>query len=167
MSVGTGRQNIIIVRLPLQPTTPHWETLSMAVRAILLPVCHHRTAQRLPDWIQTMFGLAVFYSTISIDDINAQSGWSLKTGKILLKWHVCFDTTHTIRHLFLTWTSLYPSLHFSNSTQSYAALPLAFFDFWLALLIWTVLRHISVRIKYKLKQNQFRTWITYPPSHDL
>jgi hypothetical protein len=52
------------------PTTPHWETPSMAVRAILFPVCHHRTAQRLPDWIQTMFGRAVFYSTISIDDIK-------------------------------------------------------------------------------------------------
>ena len=116
----------IIVRLPLQPTTPHWETPSMAVRAIFLPVCHRRTAQGLPNWIQTMFGRAVFYSTISIDDINAQSGWSLKTEKIRLKWHVCSDTIHTLRHLFLTWTSLYPSLHFSNLTQSYAALPLAF-----------------------------------------
>jgi hypothetical protein len=28
------------------------------------------------------------YSTISIDYINAQSGWSLKTEKIRLKWHV-------------------------------------------------------------------------------
>ena len=101
----------------------------MAVRAIFHPVCHRRTAQGLPNWIQTMFGRAVFYSTISIDDINAQSGWSLKTEKIRLKWHVCFDTTHTIRHLFLTWTSLYPSLHFLNLTQSYAALPLAFFNF--------------------------------------
>ncbi len=82
------------VRLPLQPTTPHWETLSMAVRAISLPVCHRRTAQGLPNWIQTMFGRAVFYSTISIDDINAQNGWSLKTEKFRL------------RHLFLTWTSL-------------------------------------------------------------
>jgi hypothetical protein len=89
------------------------------------------------------------YSTISIDDINAQSGWSLKTEKIRLKWHVCLDTTHTIRHLFLAWTSLYPSLHFLNLTQSYAALPLAFFNLWLALLIWTVHRHISAWIKHK------------------
>jgi hypothetical protein len=48
------------------------------------------------------------YSTNSVDDINAKSGWSLKTEKIRLKWHVYIDTTHTIRHLFLTWTSLYP-----------------------------------------------------------
>ena len=53
------------VRLPLQPTTPHWETPSMAVRAILLPVCHHRTAQGLPDWIQTMFGRAVFIQLLA------------------------------------------------------------------------------------------------------
>jgi hypothetical protein len=126
-SLSPSSSTASTVRLPLQPTTPHWETPSMAVRAIFLPVCHRRTAQGLPNWIQTMFGRAVFYSTISIDDINAQSGWSLKTEKIRLKWHVCFDTTHTIRHLFLTWTSLYPSLHFLNLTQSYAALPLAFF----------------------------------------
>ncbi len=54
----------------------------MAVRAIFAPVCRRRTARRLPYQIQTMFGRAVFYSTISIDDINAQSGWSLKTEKI-------------------------------------------------------------------------------------
>ncbi len=53
-----------------------------------------------------------FYSTISIDDINAQSGWSLKTEKIRINNMYTSDTTHTIRHLFLTWTSLYPSLHF-------------------------------------------------------
>ncbi len=105
-------EDSVFVRLLLQPTTPHWETPSMAVRAIFLPVCHRRTARGLPNRIQTMFGGAVFYSTISIDDINAQSGWSLKTEKICLKWLVCFDTTHTIRHLFLTWTSLYPSLYF-------------------------------------------------------
>ncbi len=58
------------VRLPLQPTTPHWETPSMAVRAIFAPVCRRRTARRLPYQIQTMVGRAVFYSTISIDDIN-------------------------------------------------------------------------------------------------
>ncbi len=60
----------------------------MAVRAIFLPICHRRTARGLPNRIQTMFGRAVFYSTISIDDINAQRGWSLKTEKIRLKWHV-------------------------------------------------------------------------------
>ena len=92
-----------------------------------------------------------FYSTISIDDINAQSGWSLKTEKIRINNMYTSDTTHTIRHLFLTWTSLYPSLHFINLTQPYAALPLACFDFWLALLIWTVLRYISAWIKYKSK----------------
>ncbi len=57
--------SIKFVRLPLQPTTPHWETPSMAVRAILLPVCHHRTAQGLPDWIQTMFGRAVFIQVLA------------------------------------------------------------------------------------------------------
>ena len=97
------------VRLPLQPTTPHWETPSMAVRAIFAPVCHHRTARGLPYQIQTIFGRAVFYSTISIDDINAQSGWSLKTEKIRIN---NMYTLQITRHLFLTWTSLYPSLHF-------------------------------------------------------
>jgi hypothetical protein len=55
----------LLVRLPLQPTTPHWETPSMAVRAIFLPVCHRRTAQGLPNWIQTMFGRAVFIQLLS------------------------------------------------------------------------------------------------------
>jgi hypothetical protein len=32
--------------------------------------------------VPMMFGRAVFYSTISIDDINAQGSWSLKTEKI-------------------------------------------------------------------------------------
>jgi hypothetical protein len=81
-SLSPSSSTASTVRLPLQPTTPHWETPSMAVRAIFLPVCHRRTAQGLPNWIQTMFGRAVFYSNISIDDINAQSGWSLKTEKI-------------------------------------------------------------------------------------
>jgi hypothetical protein len=53
------------VRLPLQPTTPHWETPSMADRAIPLSVCHRRTAQGLPDWIQTMFGRAVFIQLLA------------------------------------------------------------------------------------------------------
>ncbi len=111
-------------QLPLIERLPQW--LSGPSSSLSVPC---RTARGLPYQIQTMFGRAVFYSTISIDDINAQSGWSLKTEKIHLKWHICFDTTHTIRHLFLTWTSLYPSLHFLNLTQSYAALPLAFFYF--------------------------------------
>ncbi len=34
-----------IVRLPLQPTTPHWETPPMTVRAIFAPVCCRRTAR--------------------------------------------------------------------------------------------------------------------------
>ena len=72
----------VFVRLPLQPTTPHWEIPPMAVRAIFAPACHRRTARWLPYQIQMMFGRAVFYSTISIDDINAQSGGSLKTEKI-------------------------------------------------------------------------------------
>jgi hypothetical protein len=83
----------------------------MAVRAISLSVCHRRTAQGLPNWIQMMFGGTVFYSTISIDDINAQSGWSLKTEKIRLNdmyalilltqygiyfWHELASTLHYI-----------------------------------------------------------------------
>ncbi len=102
--------NIVDVRLPLQPTTPHWETPSMAARAIFAPVCRRRTARRLPYQIQTMFGCAVFYSTIGIDDINAQSGWSLKTEKIrinnmyaqilLTQYGICF------------WHELAYSLHY-------------------------------------------------------
>jgi hypothetical protein len=35
----------IVVRLPLQPTTLHWEIPPMAVRAIPAPVCHCRIAR--------------------------------------------------------------------------------------------------------------------------
>ncbi len=55
------------VRLPLQPTTLHWEIPPIAVRAIFAPVCHRRTARRLPNRIQMMFWRAALYSTIGID----------------------------------------------------------------------------------------------------
>jgi hypothetical protein len=50
-----------------------------------------------------------FIQLTVVGDINAKSGWSLKTEKIRLLWHVYIDTTHTLRHLFPTWTSLYLS----------------------------------------------------------
>ncbi len=50
-----------IVRLPLQPTTPHWEIPPMVVRAIFAPVCHRRTARGLPNRIQMVFGRAVLF----------------------------------------------------------------------------------------------------------
>jgi len=59
------------VRLPLQPTTPHWAICPMAVRAIPAPACHRRIARRLPNRIQMMFWrAALLYSTIGIDDIK-------------------------------------------------------------------------------------------------
>ncbi len=74
------------------------------------------------------------YSTISVDDINGKSGWSLKTERIRLKWHVYIDTTHTIRHLFLKWTSLYPFTFLATQLKHMRHFRLLFFNFWLALL---------------------------------
>ncbi len=107
-AVDMGLLLFMCVRLPLHPATPHWKTYSMAVRAIPLSVCRHGP----PDSYQTGFKQCSdaqrFIQLTVVDDINAKSGWSLKTEKIHLNWHVYIDTTHIIRHLFLTWTSLYP-----------------------------------------------------------
>ncbi len=46
--------------------------------------------------------------------------------KIHCQWHVYIDTTHTIRHLFLTWTSSYPFSFLLNLNQTYAATRLLF-----------------------------------------
>ncbi len=95
---------IVCVRLPLHPATPHWKTHSMAVRAIPLSVCHHgppngyRTGFKWCSDSQYLFNYQCRWH-------KCKSGWSLKTEKIHLKWHVYIDTTHTIRHLFPTWTT--------------------------------------------------------------
>jgi hypothetical protein len=65
------------------------------------------TAQRQPDRIKKGSNTQQFIQLTVVGDINAKSGWSLKKEKIRLLWHVHDDTTHTLRHLFLTWTSLY------------------------------------------------------------
>ncbi len=58
------------------------------------------------------------------------------------------DTIHTLRHLFLTWTSLCLP-HFKNLYQSYAAIRLLLLDFRLAIAVWTVARHTSILVKDK------------------
>jgi len=67
------------------------------------------TAQRQPDRIKKGSNAQQFIQLTVVGDINAKSGWSLKTEKIHWLWHVYIDTTHTLRHLFPTWTSLYLS----------------------------------------------------------
>ncbi len=84
------------------------------------------TAQQLPDRIETMFGRVAIYSTNSSRWHKCKSGWSLKTEKIHLNWHVFIDTTHTIRHLFLTWTSLYPFTFLKLNSEIYGAIRLLF-----------------------------------------
>ncbi len=77
------------------------KTYSTAVRAIPLSACHQGPPRG--SNAQQFIQLTV------VGDINAKSGWSLKTEKIHLLWHVYNDTTHTSWHPFLTWTSLYLS----------------------------------------------------------
>ncbi len=67
------------------------------------------TAQWQPDQIKKGSNTQQFIQLTVVGDINAKRGWSLKTEKNRLLWHVHDDTTHTSRHLFLTWTSLYLS----------------------------------------------------------
>ena len=54
--------------------------------------------------------------------------------KIHCQWHVYIDTTHTIRHLFLTWTSLYPFTFLKTWLKHMRQSACFFFDFWLAIL---------------------------------
>ena len=124
-----GERGLQGVRLPLQPTTPHWEipqwlsgpSLPLSVTAG--PPVGYRT--RFKWCLDAQY----FYSTISIDDINAQSGWSLKTEKIRI------NNMYTL-HIFIwygiySWHELAYTLYYIqlNSTESYAALPLIFFNF--------------------------------------
>ncbi len=105
----------------------------MAVRAIHLSVCHHGP----PSGYQTGFKRcsdAQYLFHYQCRWHKCKSGWSLKTEKIHLKWHVYIDTTHTIRHLFLTWTSLYPSTFLKTQLKHMRHFRLLFFNFWLALL---------------------------------
>ncbi len=99
------------------------------------PLClPPRTAQRIPDRIQKMLGRAAIYSANSSRWHKCKSGWSLKTEKIHLKWHVYIDTTHTIRHLFLTWTSLYPFTFPKTQLKHMRQSACFSFNFWLAML---------------------------------
>ncbi len=102
------------------PATRPSKTHSMADRAIPRSVCHQ--------------GRAAIYSANSIRWHKCKSGWSLKTEKIHCQWHVYIDTTHTIRHLFLTWTSLYPFTFLKTQLKHMRQSAWFFFDFWLAIL---------------------------------
>ncbi len=78
----------------------------MAVRAIFAPVCHRQTARWLPYQIQMMFGRA----SISIDDIIAQSGWSLKTEKIRI--NNMYTMILLIQYGIYFWHELAYTLHY-------------------------------------------------------
>ncbi len=92
--------------LPHSATHPS-KTYSMAVRAIPLSVCHQGPLSGYRTGFKKCSDTQQFIQLTVVDDINAKSGWSLKTEKIHLLWNAYIDTTHTLRHLFLTWTSLY------------------------------------------------------------
>ena len=138
------------VRLPLHPATPHWKTPSMAVRAIPLSVCRRGP----PKGYQTGFKRcsdAQYLFNYQHRWHKCKSGWSLKTERIHLKLHVYIDTTHTIRHSILAWTSLYPFTFLKLNSIICGTSACFFFNSWLALLSELYFRHISARIKYKRK----------------
>ena len=114
----------MVVRLPLHPATPHWKTHSMAVRAIPLSVCHHGP----PSGYQTGFKRcsdAQYLFNYQCRWHKCKSGWSLKTEKIHLKWHVYIDTTHT--YGINIWHELaHTLLHFLKLNSNICGTPLAF-----------------------------------------
>ena len=69
--------------------------------------------------------------------------WSAYYDICIAKWHYSHITHH-----FLTWTSLCIP-HNENLYQSYAAIRLLFFDYWLAITFWTVAWHSSIPVEYK------------------
>jgi hypothetical protein len=104
----------VISLLYLYSTLPHpathpSKTYSMAVRAIPLPVFHQGPLNGYRTGFKKCSDAQQIYSANSCRWHKCKSGWSLKTEKIHCQWHVYIDTTHTIRHLFLTWTSFIPS----------------------------------------------------------
>ncbi len=108
-SLSLFGENILNVRHSTAPSYPSIENLFNVCWGHP-PFClPPGTAQRLPDRIQKVFRHAAIYSANSSRWHKCKSGWSLKTEKIHWLWHVYIDTTHTIQHPFLTWTSLYPS----------------------------------------------------------
>jgi hypothetical protein len=116
------------IQLPLIEKPPQW----LSGPSPSLSVATDRPTVTRPD--SNDVRTRSIYSTISTDDINAQSGWSLKTERIRWKWHVYLDTTHTIRHSILAWTSLYPFAFLKIQLKHMWHFRLLFFNFWLALL---------------------------------
>jgi hypothetical protein len=105
----------------------------MAVRAIPLSVCRRGP----PKGYQTGFKRcsdAQYLFNYQHRWHKCKSGWSLKTERIRLNWHVYIDTTHSIRHLFLTWTSLCPFTFPKLNSNICGTSACFFFNFWLALL---------------------------------
>ncbi len=133
---------VVYGTLPHTATRPS-KTYSLAIP---LPVCHQGPLNGYRTGFKKCSDAQQIYSANSCRWHKCKSGWSLKTEKIPCQWHVYIDTTHTIRHLFLTWTSLYP-FTFLKLKLNISGSPLAFLWLLTCNTIWTVLRHTSAPIK--------------------
>ncbi len=98
-----------VVRHSTALSYPSIENLFNGCQGHPLSVCHQGPPSGYRTGFKKCSDAQQFIQLTVIGDINAKSCWSLKTEKIHLLWHAYIDTTHTLRHLFLTWTSLYLS----------------------------------------------------------
>jgi hypothetical protein len=108
------------------------------------------TAQRLPDWIQKVFGRAAIYSANSSRWHKCKSGWSLKTERSIV--NDMYTLILLIQYGIYFWHELaYTLSHFLKLNSNICGNPLAFFFLWLLTCntIWAVLWHTSALIKYK------------------
>jgi hypothetical protein len=79
--------------LPHSATRP-LKTYSMAVRAIPLSVCHQRPPSGYRTGFKKCSDAQQFIQLTVVDDINAKSGWSLKTEKTYYDMHALILLTH-------------------------------------------------------------------------
>ncbi len=108
-----------------------------------------RTAQRLPDRIQKVFGRAAIYSANSSRWHKCKSGWSLKTERSIV--NDMYTLILLIQYGYF-WHELdYTLPHFLKLKSNMCGNPLAFLWLLTCNTIWTVLRHTSALIKHRWK----------------
>ena len=120
----------------------------MAVRAIPLSVCHQGPPNGYRTGFKRCSDVQQFIQLTVVDDINAKSGWSLKTERSIV--NDMYTLILLIQYGIYFWHELaYTLPHFQKLKLNICGNPLAFLWLLTCNTIWTVLRHTSALIKYK------------------
>jgi hypothetical protein len=121
----------------------------------LIPDCAALDCSQLPDHQNSLMAaraipLSACRLGLGIKCGKQICGLSLKTEKIRLLWYMRKLITLFTHYGIYFWLELaYVFPHNENSYQSHVAIRLLFFDFWLAIAIWTVAWHSLIPGKDK------------------